>query len=552
VVSTLLGGYSMRQAPTVVVLFLVTMVGCVVGSTAPPPVVKVSSPNRGLVQGSGQITVKGTALPGADGAAVTGVTVNRVSATLAADGSFTAIVDVPAGATLLETVASSETGGTGKDVRAVQVGQLRSVGTSVERAITASLSTETFAKLSAAAGPIVKSTNLMAMLAPLQPMASLGDDIANLKLSITNLTLGDVRFTLTPVDGGLAFTAQLDGLSVAAKAAYGGIVVPNGTTTVGITADRIQISGTLVVTPAGTNGFTTKIASPTVQTTALRLQASGLAGQILALMNNNLASTVKTVTTRSAELALAPLINQALGALAGPQRLDVLGQKLELQASPSAITFTRAGALVTMNLQARIAGSEASPGYIFTPNGVPTMNVSSGIQLGLADDLVNQLLAQVHALGLLDIHLDEEVAGLFDSVDIKLSVPPMISASTGDDSLRLVLGDMIATFKNDGETLISAAINAQVDLAILRGTSAQEIALKFGAIKLFVNVLGENADGVGGDELSGAATGGIGLQLESLEQFLITVPVPSVAGVALDNLSLRGDSGYVLVSGQVH
>jgi hypothetical protein len=51
---------------------------------------------------------------------------------------------------------------------------------------------------------------------------------------------------------------------------------------------------------------------------------------------------------------------------------------------------------------------------------------------------------------------------------------------------------------------------------------------------------------------SSAATAGIGLQLDSLSKFLITVPVPSVAGVSLDNLSLRGDSGYVVVSGQIH
>jgi hypothetical protein len=49
-----------------------------------------------------------------------------------------------------------------------------------------------------------------------------------------------------------------------------------------------------------------------------------------------------------------------------------------------------------------------------------------------------------------------------------------------------------------------------------------------------------------------AAATGIGLQLDSLDKFLITVPVPSVAGVTLDNLALRADSGYVLVSGQVH
>jgi len=533
-------------------VLLATLFGCI-GELPPPPRVTVTSPQRGMVQSAaGQVMVKGVAQPGASGALVTKVTVNRVPATLAADGSFTAVVDVPAGATLLETVATAADGGSATDARAVQVGQLRPIGTNVERAVTAALSADAFAKLAAAAGPIVKTTNLTALLAPLQPMVSLGDDVANLKLSITKLTLSDAKLTLTPVDGGLSFSAEIDGLSVAANAAYGGALVVDGTTSITITADQVTIAGTLVVTPAGTAGFTTTITSPSVRTTALRLQASGLVGQILDLMNENLSSAIQTITTRAAERALAPLINDALGALAGPQRIDVLGQKLDLEASPAAITFSRAGALVTMNLQAKLEGSESSPGYIFTPNGTPAMNMTSGIQLGLADDLVNELLAEVHALGLLDLHLQQDF-GLVDAESFKLTLPPMVSASSGDGSLRLVLGDMIASFSDHGKPLISAAINAQVDLAILRGTKPQEIALQFGKVHLFVNLLDPtSSDQVDAGELSGAAGAGIGLQLDSLKQFLITVPVPSVAGVSLDNLALRGDSGYVVVSGQVH
>lgn len=529
-------------------MLLATIVACTVTSP-PPPVVTVSSPQRGLVQSdAGQIVVKGTALPGPTGARVTKVKVNDVPAMLAADGSFTAVVDVSAGAMLLETVATSEEGASATDARAVQVGQLRPVGSNIERAVTASLSADAFARLAAAAGPIIKTMNLTALL----PMVSLGDDFVSLQLTITKLTLADAKFSLTPVDGGLAFAAEISGLSIAANARYGGALVPDGSTSISVAADIVTIAGTLVVTPAGTAGFTTKLASPTVRTTNMRLQASGLIGDVFDLLNSQLGSTIDRLITRSAEGALQPLINDALGALAGPQQIDVLGKKLDLQASPSALTFSRAGALVTLNLAAKIAGSESSPGFIFTPNGTPTMDVANGIQLGLADDLVNELLAEVHALGLLDLHLQQDF-GLFDAADFKLSLPPMISANTGDGSLRLVLGDMIASFTDHGKPVISAALNAQVDLAILRGNTPEEIALKFGKVHLFVNILDPASSGeVGGDDVSGAANAGIGVQLDSLSQFLITVPLPSVAGVSLDNLSLRGDSGYVVVAGQIH
>jgi len=540
-----------RLAPHLVLVGCVVLAGCI-GSMPPPPQLTVTSPQRGMVQTqAGEVMVQGTALPGADGAAIAKVTVNDVPATLAADGSFTAVVDIPAGAMLLETVATSSEGGSATDARAVQIGELRPVGSGIDRAVTAALSADAFAKLSAAAGPLIKTANLTALLAPMQPIANLGDDLVNLKLSITSLTLGDAKIALTPVDGGLKFSAELDGLSVAANAVYAGALVPDGSTAITITADQVTIAGTLVVTPAGTAGFTTKIASPAVHTTNLKLQASGLVGQVLDLLDSNLDSTIQSIATSTAESAMEPLINDALGALAGPQQIDVLGNKLDLQASPSAVTFSQAGALVTMNVAAKLEGSEASPGYIFTPNGTPVMNVTTGIQLGLADDLLNELLAEIHALGLLDIHIDQDF-GPFDGAEIKLTVPPMITANTPDGSMRLVLGDMVASFSEHGSPVLSAAINAQVDLSILRGPTPQDIALQFGKVHLFVNVLGDPANPNGGDEVNGAATAGIALQLDSLSQFLITVPVPSVAGVTLDNLALHADAGYVVVSGQVH
>jgi hypothetical protein len=523
------------------------------GALPPPPVLTVTSPARSLLHGGGaqQIVVQGTALPGPSGDAVTSVKVNNVAATLNADGSFTASVEVPAGATLLETVATAG-GVQATDARAVQIGELRPVGTSIDRAVTAAISTQAFTRLATAAGPLIKNMDLTALLAPMQPMANLGDSIANVEISITKLSLGDAKITMTPVDGGLAFSAELDTLNVTAKADYAGALVPDGSTTIGVTADQVTISGTLNVTPAGTAGFTTKLASPMVHVTNLKLSASGLVGSILDLLNGNLASTIQDMTTKMAEAAMAPMLDAALGALAGPQQIDVLGETLDLQGSPSAITFSRDGALVTMNLQAKLEGSEASPGFLYTPNGTPAMTMATnGIQLGLSDDLVNEMLAEVHAMGLLDLQIQQDF-GVFDDVAIKLTMPPMISANNSDGEMRLVLGDMMASFTDHGQPVITAAINAQIDLAILRGTNAQEIALQFGKANLVVNILDDKTGMLGGDDLAGAASSGIALQLDSLQQLLVTVPVPQVAGMTLDNLSLHADHGYVLVAGDIH
>jgi hypothetical protein len=533
-------------------LLVLTVVACG-GPLPPPPLLKVTSPARGLVQSeSRQLTVTGTALPAGPGDRVTQVVVNRVPAKLAADGSFTAVVDAPTGAMLLETVATSDSGASAVDARAVQTGQLRPVGASIERAVTAALSADAFARLSAVAGPMLATMDLPAMLAPSQPMITTGDDFANLALSVTGLAFTHPKISLAPVDGGLSFSAELDALRVTANAVYAGILVPDGSTQINVSADHVAVTGTLLVAPAGAAGFTTKLASPAVRTVGLKLQASGLTGDILALLDSVLDSTIQSVVTSSAELALEPLINQALGALAGPQRIAVLGQTLNLQASPSALAFTRTGAQVAMNLQARLDGGEASPGYIFTDNGAPAMDPGRGLQLGLADDLVNGLLAQVHALGLLDLDLRRDL-GLFDAAEFHPTLPPMISANNPDGMMRLVLGDMIARFSQHGAPVVEAAINAQIELKFAPADDPHRVALQFGSISLRINLIdgAPNPGDVTDDDLAAAASAGIGIQLDSLSELLIELPVPSVAGIQLEQLSIGADSGYVMVSGQI-
>ncbi|HET7505551.1 MAG TPA: hypothetical protein VFK02_31240 [Kofleriaceae bacterium] len=541
----------MRTTRSTALLILATAAAC--GGPAPPPILTVTSPARGLLQSeAGRLTVTGTAVPSTSGDRVTRVTVNHVEATLRPDGSFTAVLDAPSGAMLLETVATCDDGATATDARAVQTGQLRPVGTSIDRAVIAALSADVFTRLSAEAGSLLRTTDLAALLASSQPMVSAGDDLANLKLSVTDVKLTDVKLALAPGDGGLSFSAELHGIHVVANVVYAGALVPDGSSTVTITADQVTVAGTLDLTPAGTSGFTTRLIAPTVRTVGLQLAATGMVGDVLDLLNSVLGEAIQSVVSRSAELALEPLVNQALGTLTGPQQIDVLGKKLDLQVSPSAITFTPTGALVTMNLEALLEGSESSPGYIFTDNGVPAMDASRGVQLGLADDLVNELLAEIHALGILDLGLQDDF-GPFDGARFQLTMPPMISANTRDGAMRLVIGDMIATFTHHGATVVKAAINAQVDLKIAPADDARRIALQFGAVDLHINLLDDvPGGGITGDDLSGATSTGIGVQLDSLSKLLITLPVPAIAGIQLEQLSIGADSGYVMMSGQIH
>jgi hypothetical protein len=532
--------------------FIATAVACG-GQAPPPPVLTVTSPARGLMQsGAGQITVTGTAMPSASGDPVAKVTVNGVAAALQPSGAFRAMIDAPKGAMLLETVAVTDKGGSMTDTRAVQSGQLRKVGAGIDRAITAALSADAFTRLSAVAGPLLKTMDLATMLAPMQPMTVAGDDLANLSLSVTALSFRDTRIALAPVDGGLSFRATFDGLDVAATVAYGGALVPDGSTDVAIHADQVTITGTLDIAPAGTAGFATQLVNPAVHTVGLNLSASGLAGQILDLLNGELGSTIKSVAAQSAELAMGPLVNLALGALAGPKQIDLFGKKLDMQVSPSMIDFTPDGGVVEMNMKAMLEGSEQSPGFIYTDNGAPSLDRVYGLQIGLADDLANEMLAEMHALGMLNLTMPQN-AGVFDTAQIQLTMPPMISADATDGEMRVVLGDMLATFTSHGTPVGKAAINAKVELKIAPVAGGGAVALQLGKPEIHVNTLDDVANTTGlADKDLAAATGAVlGAQIDAITKLLVAIPIPSIAGLQFHDLSISADDGYVMVSGQL-
>jgi hypothetical protein len=535
-------------------LFLAATSGCDSGPGAikEPPVLKVTSPMRGLLQNqAGEITVSGTVEPSANGDPIDKVLVNNVQARVGKDGAFSVQIEVGEGATLIETVARDTGGVTATDTRAVEAGQLRAVGTDIASAVNFAMSAETFAKLSAAAGPIIKGLNLGAMIAPLQPMVHWddpnGEDCEFARVFVDDIKFSDIKISLAPVQGGLAFSAEIDQLDVPGHARYA-VACLSGSNTLRITADKIVVAGTLNVAPNGMAGFTTKLANPIVSVTNLHIAASGIPGAII--NDLHLDSAIEFVISKGAELAMNPLMNQALGALGGPQQLDVLGTKLDLQVAPSTISFAPSGALVAMNMKVLLAGGESSPGFIFTDNGAPAMDPGHGFQLGLADDLANEMLAELQATGLLDLTVPVP-GGLFDAAQLRMTLPPMISADASDGELRLVLGDLIATFTSHGTPVAKAAINARVDLKVSPVNGAG-VALQLGTPEIHINVLDDiaNVTGFSDTELANASTAVLGAQIDSVSKLLVAIPLPTIAGLMVRDVSIASDNGYVMVQGQ--
>ena len=284
---------------------------CDGGPSAPadPPILKITSPQRSLVQSaSGSITVQGTVAPSINNVPVSKVVVNDVAATLGADGSFNATIQIQQGATLIHTVATGTDGGVATDTRSVQAGMLRAPGANIENAITASISTDAFGKISAAAGPLIKQVDLGAMLQSHNPLqnAGGGPDCLYDMAYVDSVALSDAHISLVPVQGGLQFSAEIDGLDTHAHVNYA-VACIDGSTNIHVTATKVIVAGTLLISPNGMMGFKTQLQSPNVDIQGLNVSASGLPGTILDMIDMN--GLIASVVEKGAEMFMGPMIN---------------------------------------------------------------------------------------------------------------------------------------------------------------------------------------------------------------------------------------------------
>ncbi len=540
------------------------LASCLLASTAcnespdalkDPPVLKVTSPKRSTVQNhAGQLQVTGTVSANEiSGEAVEKVLVNNVQATVTADGSFSALIDIKPGATLITTSARDHAGQIAEDTRAIHAGELRPVGTIIDNAITAAMSKTAFAKLSGAAGPMIEGLDLGAMLRPMQPMVHSGDengeDCLFARLYIDGATLTNADISIVPTNAGLQFRAQIDGLDVPGHARYA-VACANGSNTIRVKAQRVVVSGTLVVTPSGNQGFKTALTGETVQIAGLNIQASGIPGTIIDMLS--LDTLAGYVVSKLAPMAMEPMMNKALGGLAGPQTVAVMGKTLTMEVDPSTIDIDSSGALITLNTKMMIEGAEGSPGYIFTDNGTPSMNPGNGFQLGLADDMANMMMAELQQTGVLNLNMPA-VGGTFDNTAIAMSLPPMISADPADGQLKLILGDMIATFTDHGSPVAKAAINASIELKVVPASNGYGVALQLGKPAAKVTVLDDitNATRLTDTDLTLGTEACLAGQIAAVSKLLVNIPLPAIAGLQMRNMSLGSDDGFVMLKGDL-
>jgi hypothetical protein len=520
------------------------------------PKIHITSPDRGAIAGDVHtVTVTGTAT---DDTGVATVTVNDVPATLAADGTWTAIVPVVPGTNLLHAIATDLSSNTGKESRSVVAGPMSNLAMQVPNALTASLSAQTFDAIGRGAAGYIKTADLEAIISPSNPVIHAGDpdgpDCLYGEAAITSMTVGDVAVTLAPQAGGLYLDAELSTVKIGMHLQYA-VSCLDGSRDITIAASHISVSGNMAVGLTATNDFDITLDNPNVQLTGFDLELGGVPGEIVDLLHIDTA--LGPVIGWATEKFVTPMLNTSLAGLNTTKTMTVLNSQVDISIKPSKLDFSSAGAIIELDTSIRAHGDTGK--FVFVDNIVPAMDLSHGFSLAVADDAANQAFASMwSAKGLDDsIMLNNgsygDIGTLYDSVEIATMAPPFVDASNPANGLVLTIGDLMASFKNGAQTTTEAAINAQVGLKVSTGSDGT-IKFDVGQPTVYVDVLDEGVEGA--NQLSNA-------QFEAVTSFALarviavgsaslgSIPLPSIGGVGVTDIAINPQTGYLVIAGDV-
>ncbi|HVK89322.1 MAG TPA: hypothetical protein VM513_34605 [Kofleriaceae bacterium] len=536
-------------------ILLVSAVGCAPTTIADdpndqPPTLEVMTPQRGTQAQGSQVTVSGRVTDDKPGVKVK---INGIEVAPAADGSFSASIDVPAGVSIIETHAIDSKGNDLRDARAVMAGSLAPTDGSLASPLAASISAPALATIGSVLATQAEAIDFTAAAMAMNPIYS-NTGCLGAVLDVQSVSLSNIDVGLVPAAGALEAAVTIDDVAIVLKAKYK-VACIGGSTTIRVTSSKARINGALAIAVQG-GALATSLPSSSVQLDGFGLDIGGIPGALESLVRGEARKAAEKALTEVIRDQVPPMANDAFAnVLAKPFSTSLFGHATTLAITPGQVTLSPSGLFVAVDTKVAVAGGE---GGMFVQQSGPvsqTMMSASGVGVAIANDTVNQLFAGLWAAGALeqDVGLDSipGLGAILDddaaSLSIELLLPPTVGDGSG--ALELSIGDMILDVKDaSGTTIQNIAMSLRTSLDVVPSQTGG-IRLTAGQPEIFAQMLvqTEAVDRPLTDmQFEGIVSGAWGLVAGQANKALEAVPLPSVAGVTLGAPTVDGRDGFLI------
>ena len=409
------------------------------------PNIDMTEPPRGAWVDGLDSTISGTITD--NWSSVSSVTINDTTVSLDSTGAFEEDMDWDFGINVLETSATDSDGNTSTDTRALIAGDFKTYGQEVSNGLAIRIKEGTggFDTLEALGEGLVSATDLSSLIpSPLYSNSykRWGVTWYSISLYASNPKIGAVDFDLDPRSTGVLRTTVTVNDTELDWSASGKLAFVSVSGSGDISADDIEVEVDL---KPRISGRTLRVDVDSVTTTVnnFDFDMSGWLYDILqffgvdSIIDSQLESLMETAIEDVVKSEVPDIMEDALSSLELAADVPIQGTTYTLNAEPSAVSVDGSG--LNLSLASRFKSKVwripyTGLGSLYYGYRNPSYSPSSGMNLGLSGDFLNQVMYALWGGGLLDQTLSASALGLNTS-DFELFFPGLTDLTIEMDAL---------------------------------------------------------------------------------------------------------------------
>jgi hypothetical protein len=524
------------------------------GAEAPPEEVQFTEPNLVVASPAEDawvpaepVTVAGTATGLHD------LTVNGEPVAVSG-GAFTTEVTLARGVNTLDVAALDDRGDAHFLRRTVLAGDFEPAGDAIEDAVWVRVNRPGIDQVIALATGMFSTDDITAAATAANPVYEdaytvFGFDAATIRADITAISLDDIELRATPATGVLELVATLPNLQLDVQAT-GEVATIDYDVGATFWADPVVVEG-LVTVDAVNGGLAVELIDPSVQLVGFHYDVSLLPWGIEDyLFVDAIEAYIEEMVVEQIVALVPPLLDELLSSLDLSLELDLLGTPVAVEAEFSSATIDYDGLQLGVDMRVDMPGDATTgwAGYLTTGAVEPELDRSAPIALSVSDDMMNAVLFEAWAAGVLELTLSTD-DGSLDSfmlaplkaeegtIAVSAALPPVILEQQGE--LVAQLGGLGVSVATPGGEL-----GEQLDLAIAGGLAldvlidGEELKLNLGTPDLVLTVT--DSDWGASNEATTRLVETM-LPIDLLLVLLpdIALPLPTFEGVAISQADVQ-------------
>ena len=524
----------------------------VADETPPSGVLSLDTPAQGDFTEEGQVNARGAA------EFVSDVLVNG-NATKPNGGVFDTKIDLERGVNVVEVSAIDGNSQTLFVRNAVLAGDFKSADDAVEEAIFLRVNEGGFRRIGEIAEGALTSQFVNESLSGMNPVYSdsygaFGWDAVTIAANIDSITFDTPSFDFEPRDGAIDLMATLPNLYVDIYA-WGEAVGFDFDSDVAIGASSAVLTATLGVT-AENGKLDIELSNAAIVLNGFWYNTDLLPSTVTDyLLVDTIRATIEEMLVAKIEEMVPSLLDETLSGLDPSFSTELMGLTVDIEFEFANAEIDEDGIALTLDMDVAVppTGQKDAPGFLRSDLGTPDVDTHADVSGAVSDNLLNRVLFEVWAGGLLDLRLSTD-DGTLDplilvplkaetgTIEIEALLPPVVVERDGN--LQAQIGELVVNIDTPGGALgdhLQASVTAFVELEVQIEDGALVLAMGDPELVLMVR---ENAMGASNETATNIVAQVVPIDALLLLLGDFSFPLPSLYGITIDEgTATRDESG---------